>query len=183
MMGCSNPHPHGQIWSLSSLPNEIVKEDAAQRAHRQSHGKTLLSDYLEQELSARERVVAENEHFVCVVPFWAIWPFETMVISRRPAQTIDELTDAERTALADILKSITVRYNKLFQVPFPYSFGLHQRPKNVTGDHWHFHGHFFPPLLRSATVRKFMVGFELLAMPQRDITPEVAADRLRGIQG
>ncbi len=179
MMGSSNPHPHGQIWSISSLPNEILKEDRSQREHRQAKSATLLSDYIAAELDAGERIVCQNGSFVCMVPFWAIWPFETMVISRRPVETLDELSDEERTDLAGILKSITSRYNKLFQVAFPYSMGFHQRPKGIDKNHWHFHAHFYPPLLRSATVRKFMVGFELLAMPQRDITPELAADRLR----
>lgn len=180
MMGCSNPHPHGQIWSLSIIPNEIEKEQASQQEYWNSHSRTLLGDYLEHELSLRERVVTSNDHFVALVPFWAIWPFETIVISRRPVSAIDQFTSEEEAGFADILKTLTTAYDRLFKVSFPYSMGLHQQPTDGK-DHpeWHFHAHFHPPLLRSATVKKFMVGFELLALPQRDITPESAATRLR----
>lgn len=179
MMGCSNPHPHGQIWASASLPNEIAKEDAAQSAYWRSHGRTLLSDYLAAEEKRGERIVEANAHFVALVPYWAVWPFETILISRRPVETLPELDGAERDALAALLRALTTRYDNLFEVPFPYSMGFHQRPVRGGGDGWHLHMHFYPPLLRSATVRKFLVGFELLAMPQRDITPEAAAARLR----
>ncbi|QOY87604.1 UDP-glucose--hexose-1-phosphate uridylyltransferase [Paludibaculum fermentans] len=179
MMGCSNPHPHCQIWSSSTIPNEIAKEDAAQNSYFRENGRTLLSDYLEFELSAGERLVSVNEHFVALVPWWAVWPFETMVISRRAASGLDELTSDERNGLADILKQLTTRYDNLFEVSFPYSGGFHQRPATSSREAWHLHAHYYPPLLRSATVRKFLVGYEMLAMPQRDITPEAAALRLR----
>jgi UDPglucose--hexose-1-phosphate uridylyltransferase len=179
MMGCSNPHPHCQIWASSVVPNEVVKEDAAQRDYFQAHGRTLLSDYLDREIAAGERIVDANEAFAAVVPYWAVWPFEVMIVSRRPVSGVDELDDEGRDGLAAILKSVTIRYDNLFQVSFPYSFGFHQRPAQSPGEGWHLHGHFYPPLLRSATVRKFLVGYEMLAMPQRDITAESAAARLR----
>ena len=181
MMGASNPHPHCQIWSGYSLPNEVAKEQASQFAWRKQRGSCLLCDYLEHEGAARARVVDENQSFLTVVPFWAIWPFETLVVSRRHLASMDGLTTDEREGLADILRRATARYDRLFQVSFPYSMGFHQRPTDGR-EHaeWHLHLHFYPPLLRSATVRKFLVGYELLAMPQRDITPEAAAERLRG---
>ncbi len=180
MMGASNPHPHCQIWSSRSLPNEVAKEQAAQAEWRASKGTCLLCEYARLEAEAGDRVVEENEGFLAVVPFWAIWPFETMVLSRRHAASIDQLSAAERDLLADILKRITARYDRLFRVSFPYSLGFHQRPTDgAEHPEWHFHAHFLPPLLRSATVRKFMVGYELLGTPQRDITPEAAAERLR----
>jgi UDPglucose--hexose-1-phosphate uridylyltransferase len=182
IMGCSNPHPHGQIWSTESLPNEVAKEHAAQRAYLDGEGHCLLCDYVAQEERNAERIVCVNAHFVALVPFWAIWPFETMVLPRRHAASIEALTDAEAAALADILKRLTTRYDNLFEVSFPYSAGIHQQPSDgAAHPAWHMHLHFLPPLLRSATVKKFMVGYELLAMPQRDITPEAAADRLRAL--
>ncbi len=180
MMGCSNPHPHCQIWCNSSIPNEIGKETASQSAWLGRRNRPLLSEYVELELEAGERVVAENAHFVALVPFWAVWPFETMFLPKRHVTGIDELTSSERDSFADILKRMTTRYDNLFLVSFPYSMGFHQRP--VDGQEyreWYFHVHFYPPLLRSATVKKFMVGYELLAYPQRDITAESAAERLR----
>ncbi|GGH58828.1 UDPglucose--hexose-1-phosphate uridylyltransferase [Filimonas zeae] len=182
IMGCSNPHPHGQIWSGGSLPLEIVKETARQKAYFEEHGRSLLSDYVQLELAEKERIVVENEHFVALVPFWAVWPYETMIVSKRHVTTLLEFTAAERTALADILKRLTAKYDNLFEISFPYSAGIHQAPVN-DGDHkeWHWHMHFYPPLLRSATVKKFMVGYEMLANPQRDVTPEWAADRLRSL--
>jgi len=183
MMGCSNPHPHGQIWANESLPNELAKELAAFREHRQSHGTTLLGDYLALELEKKERLVCANEHFVLLVPFWAVWPFETLLISRRAVSALDELTDAERNALAAILRQTTVRYDNLFQTEFPYTMGFHQRPTDGPAyPEFHLHAHFYPPLLRSATVKKFMVGYEMLGMPQRDITAETAAQWLRDVQ-
>jgi UDPglucose--hexose-1-phosphate uridylyltransferase len=182
MMGASNPHPHCQIWSSHGLPNEVAKEQAAQLSWRESHGSCLLCEYTRLELAARERIVEQNDHFLTVVPFWAVWPFETMVLATRHLSAIDRLSDAERDALADILKRTTARYDRLFQVSFPYSAGFHQRPTDgAAHDEWHMHLHFYPPLLRSATVRKFLVGYEMLATPQRDITPEAAAERLRGV--
>ena len=178
MMGCSNPHPHGQVWATSSVPNEPAKESMSQRAYREYKGGCLLCDYLKLE-AAGERMVVQNDHFVALVPFWATWPFETLVLPRRHAAQMTEIPDAERDGLADILRRLTRCYDNLFQVSFPYSMGFHCAP--VGGDYpeWHYHAHFYPPLLRSATVKKFMVGFEMLGSPQRDITPEAAAQRLR----
>ncbi len=183
MMGCSNPHPHGQIWATSTLPNEPAKELRSQQAYARSHGSCLLCDYLRLELSLKERLVAENACFVALVPYWAVWPFETLVLPRRHFASLELAQPDEREALAGILKRLTTRYDNLFQTSFPYSMGFHQRP--VDGpeySEWHLHAHFYPPLLRSATVRKFMVGFEMLATPQRDITPESAAERLRALE-
>jgi UDPglucose--hexose-1-phosphate uridylyltransferase len=180
MMGASNPHPHCQIWANESLPNEMVKEQANQRAYREAHQSCLLCDYLALELKSRERLVCENEHFAALVPFWAIWPFETLVIAKPHTPSLAGLNQAAAHDLADILKRITTRYDNLFQVSFPYTMGFHQQP---TDGHqhpeWHLHAHYYPPLLRSATVRKFMVGYEMLGSPQRDITAEAAAERLR----
>ncbi len=182
MMGCSNPHPHGQIWAQRTVPQEPAKETTQQLAHYQQHGRTLLADYLDIELREKQRVVLENEHFVVLVPFWAVWPFETLLLPRRAAPDITQLTDAERDALADALRRLTIRYDNLFNISFPYSAGLHQRPTDgQPHPEWHWHMHFYPPLLRSATVRKFMVGYEMLGNPQRDITPEFSAERLRGL--
>jgi len=181
MMGCSNPHPHCQIWSTSIVPNEVEKESAAQEEYYRTYGRTLLADYLEHELQDGARVVCANDHFAALVPWWAVWPFEVMLISRRPMSGLDELTLDERDGLADILKRTTTRYDNLFETSFPYSFGFHQRPAGPPNPAWHLHAHFAPPLLRSATVRKFLVGYELLAMPQRDITAEAAALRLRDL--
>jgi UDPglucose--hexose-1-phosphate uridylyltransferase len=179
-MGASNPHPHGQIWATGTVPNEPAREQEAFRAHRASHGACLLCDYLAVEVARAERLVCENDAFVALVPFWAVWPFETLVLARRHLGGLENLTSAERDALADILKRLTTRYDNLFETPFPYSMGFHQRPcDGEAHDEWHLHAHFYPPLLRSATVRKFMVGFEMLGTPQRDMTPEDAAARLR----
>jgi UDPglucose--hexose-1-phosphate uridylyltransferase len=182
IMGCSNPHPHGQIWSQSNLPVEITKELKQQKENYIKHNKTLLGDYLNIELVKGERIVCANEHFVALVPFWAVWPYETIVISKRAFQNILQITEQEKSALADILRRLTIRYDNLFETSFPYSAGMHQAPVN-DGEHpeWHWHMHFYPPLLRSATVKKFMVGYEMLANPQRDITPEWAAERLRSM--
>ncbi|MGO9230286.1 MAG: UDP-glucose--hexose-1-phosphate uridylyltransferase [Bryobacteraceae bacterium] len=180
MMGCSNPHPHCQIWSNAELPNEIVKEQAAQLAWRESRQHCLICDYAALEAARKERLVDENATWIAVVPFWAVWPFETMVMPRRHVASIDSLDGAERDGLAGILKRVTARYDRLFAAPFPYSMGFHQRPTDAQPHpEWHMHVHFYPPLLRSATVRKFLVGYELLAAPQRDLTPESAAERLR----
>mgnify|MGYP001249962206 FL=1 len=182
IMGCSNPHPHGQIWSSSSVPVEPAKESKAQKEYFEKHGTTLLSDYLKAELEKKERLLVQNDHFVALVPYWAVWPFETMIISRRPVQNILQLTDEEKTAFADIYKQLTVKYDNLFEVSFAYSAGLHQAPTDGKDyPEWHLHMHFYPPLLRSASVKKFMVGYEMLATPQRDITAEQAAKRLRDL--
>jgi UDPglucose--hexose-1-phosphate uridylyltransferase len=182
MMGASNPHPHCQIWSSHALPNEVAKEQASLLAWRERRGTCLLCDYARLEQSGGERVVEENEAFLTVIPFWAVWPFETMVMAKRHLSSLEQLTCKERDALADILKRTTARYDRLFKVSFPYSMGLHQRPTDgALHDEHHLHLHFYPPLLRSATVRKFLVGYEMLATPQRDITPESAAARLRGL--
>ena len=182
IMGCSNPHPHGQIWSSSSVPAEPAKESVTQKEYFEKHGTTLLGDYLKAELKKQERLLVQNEHFVALVPYWAVWPFETMIISRRPVQNILQLTEAEKTSLADIYKQLTVRYDNLFEVSFAYSAGLHQAPTDGNDyPEWHLHMHFYPPLLRSASVKKFMVGYEMLASPQRDITAEQAAKRLRDL--
>jgi UDPglucose--hexose-1-phosphate uridylyltransferase len=183
LMGCSNPHPHGQIWAQGSLPLEIVKETREQKTYFEEKGKSLLSDYLQLELRLGERIVLENEHFVALVPFWAVWPYETMIVSKRQVQNILQFTREEKTAFAQILKRLTARYDNLFEIPFPYSAGMHQSPVNEgTHPEWHWHMHFYPPLLRSASVKKFMVGYEMLANPQRDITPEWAAEKLKGLR-
>ena len=179
-MGCSNPHPHGQIWASSNVPVEIQKESIQQKNYFQIHKKTLLEDYIKIELSENERIVIENDSFLVVVPFWATWPFETMIIPKRPMIFISEMEENEKDDLADIIRRLTTRYDNLFKTSFPYSAGIHQAPINVESvEGWHWHIHFYPPLLRSATVKKFMVGYELLANPQRDITPERAALQLR----
>ena len=180
MMGASNPHPHGQIWASRSVPNEAALEQAAQAAYLTEHGSCLLCAYRELEVKLGERIVASNASFLALVPFWAVWPFEAMILPVRHVSELAEMTDVERDDLAAILKLLTSTYDKVFDVPFPYSMGLHPQPyDSVEHPEWHFHVHFYPPLLRSATVRKFMVGFELLGSPQRDITPESAADTLR----
>ncbi|MCA1583425.1 MAG: UDP-glucose--hexose-1-phosphate uridylyltransferase [Acidobacteria bacterium] len=182
MMGASNPHPHGQIWASADMPNEPLKEQLAQQAYLEKNGHDLLGDYLEREQQSEERIVCANEHFVALVPFWAVWPFETLVLPTRHVSGLDDLDDAERDGLSDIIKRFTVRYDNLFHTPFPYSMGFHQRPTD--GDShpaWRLHTHFYPPLLRSATVRKFMVGYEMLGTAQRDTTPEQAAARLRAM--
>lgn len=180
VMGCSNPHPHGQIWSQSEIPLEPARKTETQAAYYAKHGRSLLGDYLEKELKKGVRIVVQNDHFVALVPFWATWPFETMIISKRHFSKITDMDEAEKTGLADIYKRLTIRYDNLFEVSFPYSAGIHQAPTDGK-DHtsWHFHFCFYPPLLRSATVKKFMVGYEMLGEPQRDITPESAAARLR----
>ena len=180
MMGASNPHPHGQIWATRHLPNELEKETDRQAAYLVQHGRPLLVDYLDRELDLGERVVLANDDFCVLVPFWAIWPFETMILPRRRIGGFDELKAGEKTSLAAALSELTRRYDKLFDAPFPYSMGFHQKPTNgAVHAEWQMHGHFYPPLLRSATIKKFMVGFEMLGSPQRDLTPEAAAGRLR----
>jgi UDPglucose--hexose-1-phosphate uridylyltransferase len=182
MMGCSNPHPHGQIWANESVPDELAKEVVSQYSYFQKHNATLLEEYLRLELEKRERLVCSNAHFAALVPFWAIWPFETLLISRRPVHSLPELHANEREGLADILRQLTIRYDNLFKASFPYTMGFHQAPTDGNSyPGFHLHAHFYPPLLRSATVKKFMVGYEMLAMPQRDITAELAAKQLRDL--
>jgi UDPglucose--hexose-1-phosphate uridylyltransferase len=184
MMGASNPHPHGQIWATEHIPDEAAAEVANQSAYRNLHDACLLCDTLKLELAQKQRIVCQNQEFVVLVPFWAVWPFETLVISRAHVGSLPEFRPSEQHGLADILKQLTTIYDRLFATSFPYTMGFHQRPTD--GDahpECHFHGHFYPPLLRSATVRKFMVGFEMLGMPQRDITPEAAAEQLRSAAG
>ncbi len=180
MMGCSNPHPHGQVWAQQSIPTAVSKEYAQQSAYYNSKGKTLLSDYLSTEQQEKERIVYQSDSFTVLVPFWAAWPYETIVISNRPYGLVSDMTDSEKKHLAIALKQLTSAYDRLFDCSFPYSMGIHQQPTDgERHPEWHFHIHFYPPLLRSATVKKFMVGYEMMAEPQRDITPEVAAKQLR----
>ena len=182
MMGASNPHPHCQIWSNETLPNEHAKELAAFEEFGASHGRCLLCEYLRIEQADRSRVICENDTFIALTPFWAVWPFEALVVSKRHLGSFDQMEDREKNALADIMKRTTTRYDNLFETSFPYTMGFHQRPTDGKAhEEWHFHAHYYPPLLRSATVRKFMVGYEMLGTPQRDITPESAAQRLRDV--
>ena len=179
-MGCSNPHPHGQVWANAHVPTLPAQEDDCQLAHTRLTGDCLLTTYLEQEVHLGERLVVENPHWVALVPYWAVWPYETLLLPRRHVLRLTELALEERAALASILKRLLTRYDNLFSTPFPYSMGWHGAPFNLSeADHWQLHAHFYPPLLRSASVRKFMVGYEMLAEPQRDLTPEHAAERLR----
>ncbi|MFI4890192.1 MAG: UDP-glucose--hexose-1-phosphate uridylyltransferase [Steroidobacterales bacterium] len=183
IMGASNPHPHGQIWTNDSLPNEMARESTRQADYLHERGTCLLCDYAALELTLGERIVCVNDEFVAVVPFWAVWPFEVIVMPRRHAVSIDALDAPGRDGFAQILKDLTRRYDGLFDIVFPYTMGLHQRPTDGEAHAgWHLHAHFYPPLLRSASVRKFMVGYEMLAGPQRDITPESAAVRLREVR-
>lgn len=176
------PAPAWPDLAQETIPNEPRKECHQQQAYFERTGRTLLADYLALELRLDQRIVCANDHFVALVPFWAVWPFETLVISRRPVPSLLELTDAERDGLADLLKRLLVRYDNLFQISFPYSAGFHQAPTDGRPHpEWHLHLHVYPPLLRSATIRKFMVGYEMLGMPQRDLTPEMAAARLRAL--
>ena len=184
MMGASNPHPHGQIWASRSIPNEVVSELAGQKTYLEEHGCCLLCTYREMEVRLGERVVAMNASFVAVVPYWAVWPFEVMILPLRHIADLESMTDAERDDFAAMLQSVTSTYDRVFDTPFPYSMGLHPRPSDgEEHPEWHFHVHFYPPLLRSATIRKFMVGYELLGSPQRDITAESAAEVLRQAAG
>lgn len=179
MMGCSNPHPHSQVWATSFLPDEPFREQARITEYARTTGRCLVCELLEAETRLKTRLVCQNAHFTALVPFWAVWPFEILVIAHRHAGSLTDLQQPEARALADILRQVTTRYDNLFEVSFPYSMGFHQAPGSGQHHaHNHLHAHFYPPLLRSATVRKFMVGFEMLAMPQRDLTPEQAAEML-----
>lgn len=180
IMGCSNPHPHGQIWAQSTIPEEPRKKGLQQLAHFKKTGRSLLGDYLAQELEAGERLVVENDDFVALVPFWATWPYEAMIVPRKHYQHIGQLNGVEERSFADIIKRLTTRYDNLFGISFPYSGGIHQAPTDgAEHTEWHFHMAFYPPLLRSATVKKFMVGYEMFGNPQRDITAEQAAATLQ----
>lgn len=182
IMGCSNPHPHGQIWASQILPNEPAKEDFQQRVYWRQFKQRLLVDYAALEAEIDERVVAANEDWLVVTPYWAVWPFELLLLPRRPVLRLPELIPEQRDTLALILKETLVRYDNLFEVSFPYSMGWHGAPFGSDEvDHWQLHAHFYPPLLRSAKVKKFMVGYEMLSEPQRDLTPEQAAARLRAL--
>jgi len=182
VMGCSNPHPHGQIWASSSLPHDLECEDVNQRTYRRRHQRSMLLDVVTREIDAKVRVVCENQDYLVVVPYWAVWPFETLLLPKFPVAHLEALSGAQRGSLAQLLKTLLTTYDRLFSTSFPYSFGWHGAPY-LSGDveHFQLHAHFFPPLLRSASVRKFMVGYELLAEPQRDLTPEQAAARLRAL--
>lgn len=182
VMGCSNPHPHGQVWAQETIPQEPAKKQERQLAYYQQHGTTLLSDYVAAELRKEERVLFSNRHFVALVPYWATWPFEAMIVPKRAVARISDLTEEEKDDLADAYKKLTTLYDNLFEISFPYSAGIHQAPTDgQEHPEWHMHMMFYPPLLRSATVKKFMVGYEMLANAQRDITPEQAAFRLRAL--
>jgi UDPglucose--hexose-1-phosphate uridylyltransferase len=184
VMGCSNPHPHGQIWAGNFGPNELAAEDRPQKAYLQGKKSVLLLDYLQRELADGRRVVVKNDHWVAIVPFWAVWPFELLLLPRRHVLRLPDLNDAERDGLAGILQALLIRYDNLFETSFPYSMGWHAAPNHeADASHWQLHAHFYPPLLRSATVKKFMVGYEMLAEAQRDLTPEQAAQRLRDLPG
>jgi UDPglucose--hexose-1-phosphate uridylyltransferase len=182
IMGCSNPHPHGQIWSQSSIPNEVQKKDYHQAEYWKTNSSSLLGDYLKQEIALKERVIYENEHMVVLIPFWAVWPFEAMIAPKKQQKSILELNLLEAKSYADAISVLTKAYDKLFNCSFPYSSGIHQAPTNDEDhSHWHWHMSFYPPLLRSATVKKFMVGYEMFGTPQRDITAEQAVKRLRDL--
>jgi UDPglucose--hexose-1-phosphate uridylyltransferase len=179
LMGASNPHPHCQIWANATLPNIPARELNSFNEYRNVKKSCLLCDCLQLELRCNERIVCQNDSFAAIVPFWAVWPFETLVLSKRHFATMTDLSHVERDLLGDILRRVTSRYDNLFETSFPYSMGFHQGPTdgNVYPE-WHFHAHYYPPLLRSATTQKFMVGYEMLSAPQRDVTPETAARRL-----
>ena len=180
IMGCSNPHPHGQIWASDFVPEEPAKEDLFQRDYSNKHGKNLLISYAEMEQQKKERIVAENDEWICLVPYWATWPFETLLIPKKHTLQLHHLNERQSEGLAHIMKELLVRYDNLFNTLFPYSMGWHGAPANgADNDHWQLHAHYYPPLLRSADIKKFMVGFEMLGCPQRDILPETAAEMIR----
>ena len=185
-MGCSNLHPHGQAWCLEAIPSEVSQELKSFGKYKHEHNADLFADYVKLELEEKTRLVLENDSFMIVVPYWAVWPFETIVVSKKKIASISHFDQKQKEDLASIMKQLTTKYDNLFETSFPYSMGIHQAPLNATGEElnnsW-FHMHFYPPLLRSATVRKFLVGFELLGEPQRDLTPEQAAERLRKLDG
>jgi len=182
IMGCSNPHPHGQIWAQNKIPQEVHKKNGILQTYWEKHSKSILEDYIQQELTLDERIILENEDFVALIPYWAVWPYETMILPKRKIVHIALLTANEKRAYAEILKQLTIKYDNIFNTSFPYSAGVHQAPTDGK-DHpeWHFHMSFYPPLLRSATVKKFMVGYEMFANPQRDITAEQAAETMKSL--
>jgi UDPglucose--hexose-1-phosphate uridylyltransferase len=181
-MGCSNPHPHGQVWANDFIPNEVAKAEVSQKAYFDKHNSSLLLDYAQKESLDGSRTVVETEHWIAVVPYWAAWPFETLLLPKFACARLTDVNTAQKADLAIAIKKLTSRYDNLFQCSFPYSMGWHGAPNNLEStQHWQVHGHFYPPLLRSATVRKFMVGYEMLAEPQRDLTPEQAAQRLQAL--
>ncbi|NCP51232.1 MAG: UDP-glucose--hexose-1-phosphate uridylyltransferase [Flavobacteriales bacterium] len=182
VMGCSNPHPHGQIWSQSTLPNEVQKKDKQQLTYYKKHKISLLGDYLKQELELQERIIFENDGFVVLIPFWAIWPFEAMIVPKAWQPNIVSMNSQDTKLFSEAISVLTKAYDTLFNTSFPYSSGIHQSPTNEEENkHWHWHMSFYPPLLRSATVKKFMVGYEMFGSPQRDITPEIAAKMIRDL--
>ncbi|WP_400081135.1 UDP-glucose--hexose-1-phosphate uridylyltransferase [Winogradskyella sp. R77965] len=178
IMGCSNPHPHGQIWAQSSIPEVVMLKQNQQQKYWQKNKRSLLEDYIKQEIELNERIILKNDHFVALVPYWAIWPYETIIVPINHYQHIGQLDEEEKVAFAEIIKGLTTKYDNLFQVSFPYSSGIHQSPTDKEHPEWHFHMAFYPPLLRSAEVKKFMVGYEMFANAQRDITAEQAASTL-----
>lgn len=179
IMGCSNPHPHGQIWAQESIPTEVQKKTKSQKEYYTKNKRSLLADYIEQERKENIRVVSENETFVSIVPYWAVWPYEVLIAPKRHIIHIGELKTTEKHDFADQIKTVTQKYDRLFDTSFPYSAGIHQSPTDAKHEEWHMHMSFYPPLLRSATVKKFMVGYEMFGMPQRDITAELAAEKLK----
>ncbi len=180
IMGCSNPHPHGQIWSQSTVPNEVAKKDHHQKAYFEEKKSSLLGDYLLQEIAINERIIWQNDDYVVLTPFWAVWPFEAMIAPKKKKKNILSLSEKESIGFAEAISKLTQAYDKLFDCSFPYSAGIHQSPTNgLDNSHWHWHMSFYPPLLRSATVKKFMVGYEMFGTPQRDITTEQAVQRLK----
>lgn len=181
IMGCSNPHPHGQIWAQRSIPEVVLQKQIQQQKYWEANQKSLLGDYIVQEIEADERIILKNKHFVALVPYWAVWPYETMIVPIKHYNHIGQLNEKEQLAFAEIIKGLTTKYDNLFETSFPYSSGIHQSPTDKEHPEWHFHMSFYPPLLRSAEVKKFMVGYEMFANPQRDITAEQAADTLKSL--
>ena len=181
IMGCSNPHPHGQIWAQRSIPEVVLKKQIQQQKYWKANKRSLLADYITQEIEADERIILKNEHFVAVVPYWAVWPYETIIVPIKHYNNIEQLNSEEQQAFAEIIKDLTTKYDNLFETSFPYSSGIHQSPTDGEHQEWHFHMSFYPPLLRSAEVKKFMVGYEMFANPQRDITAEQAAETLKSL--
>lgn len=180
MMGCSNPHPHGQLWAIDELPAEAHKENTHQLKYYDNNDSQLLIDYTNIEMKEKSRIIVENESWLIVVPYWAIWPYETLVLPKKQVSHLPQLTSSQKSGLAAALKILLIKYDNLFMTSFPYTMGWHQVPFNLENtEHWTLHGHFYPPLLRSATVKKFMVGYEMLSEPQRDLTAEKAAKRLK----
>ena len=181
IMGCSNPHPHGQIWAQRSIPEVVLKKQEQQKKYWDVNKKSMLVDYVAQEIAADKRIILKNDHFVALVPYWAVWPYETMIVPINQYSHIGQLNSEEQQAFAEMIKDVTTKYDNLFEVSFPYSSGIHQSPTDFEHPEWHFHMSFYPPLLRSAEVKKFMVGYEMFANPQRDITAEQAADTLKNL--